>query len=150
MTLLWQVSVSQASRRQFQSSRKILQSFQLSKSRISCSPLTVQWSIRTPSYVEKILTSSACIHLDDRATSSGHSLVFEKNPDLLCRHGSGKTACNRPYARATPSGRGLNKETREARYRKAIAQFTVQTLYASVRMPPREILISGNFCLLRL
>jgi len=37
--LLCQVLVSQASKRQFQSSRKILRSFQLSKSRITCSHL---------------------------------------------------------------------------------------------------------------
>jgi hypothetical protein len=30
-------------------------------------------------------------------------------------------------------------ETREARYGKAVAQLTVRTLYASIRMPPREI-----------
>jgi len=37
------------------------------------------------------------------------------------------------------SGRGLNMETREARYEKAVVLLTVQMLYASIRMPPREI-----------
>jgi hypothetical protein len=65
--------------------------------------------------------SSACIRLDDKATSSGRSSVFEKNPNFLYRHGSRKTACNRLDSRATSSIRCLNKETREARYRKAVA-----------------------------
>jgi hypothetical protein len=42
-------------------------------------------------------------------------------------------------SRATPFGCGLNIETCEARYEKAIAQFTVRTLYASVRTGSREI-----------
>jgi hypothetical protein len=50
----------------------------------------------------------------------------------------GKTACNRPNARATPPGRGLNKATRDERYARRL-QFTVQTLYAYVRTPPREL-----------
>jgi hypothetical protein len=33
---------------------------------------------------------------DNRATPSGRSSVFKKNPDFLCRHGSGKTTYNRP------------------------------------------------------
>jgi hypothetical protein len=70
--------------------------------------------------------------------------VFEKIPVFLCRHGSGKTACNRPDARAKPFERGLNMETREVRYGKAVEQFTVWTLYDSVRTPPREIQISGD------
>jgi hypothetical protein len=53
----------------------------------------------------------------------------------------GKIACNRPNARTTSSGHSLNIKTCEARYGKAVAQFTVQTLYDSVRMSPREIRI---------
>jgi hypothetical protein len=43
----------------------------------------------------------------------------------------GKTACNRQDARATSSERGLNKETREERYRRRL-QFSVRTLSATV------------------
>jgi hypothetical protein len=46
--------------------------------------------------------------------------------------------CNRPDAKATSSRRGLNMGMREAHYGKPVAQKTVQTLNASVRMPPRE------------
>jgi hypothetical protein len=85
-----------------------------------------------------------------QGNTSGRSSMFEKNPDFLCRHGSEKTACNRPDTRTTPSGRGLNMETREARYGKTVAKFTVWTLYASVRTPPRKIRISGDLDLLNL
>jgi hypothetical protein len=83
--------------------------------------------------------SAAYIRLDVRAIPSGCSSVFKKNPEFLCRHRSGKTACTRPDSRATSPGHGLNKETREARYGKAVAQFTVWMLFASVLTPPREI-----------
>jgi hypothetical protein len=63
--------------------------------------------------------------------------VFEKDLVFHCRHESAKIACNRPDAWATPSERGLNMETREVRYEKVIAQFTVRT-------PAREIRISGD------
>jgi hypothetical protein len=76
--------------------------------------------------------------------------VFKKNPDFLYRHGSRKTACNRLNARETPSGRGLNIEMREARYGKAVAQFAIWTLFASIQTPPREIRINGNLGLLSL
>jgi phytoene/squalene synthetase len=46
---------------------------------------------------------------------------------------------NRLDSRATLFGRSLNMKTREARYGKLVAQKTVRTLYASIRMPPREI-----------
>jgi hypothetical protein len=49
-----------------------------------------------------------------------------------------QTICNRPNSKATPSGSDLNKETREARYGKAVQQLTVQMFYASVWTPPRE------------
>jgi len=51
---------------------------------------------------------------------------------------------------ATPSGRGLHMETCEARYGKVVAQFTIRTLYDSVRKPPREIRLSGDLGLLSL
>jgi hypothetical protein len=50
-----------------------------------------------------------------------------------------QTIGNCSNSRATPSGRGLNMETRETCYGKAVAQFTVWILYASVRTRPREI-----------
>jgi hypothetical protein len=135
--------VSQASRRQFQSSRKILQSFQLSKSRIPCSHLD-----------SPVKHLDALLCLEDSVSlslhPSGRSLVFKKNPNFLCRHGSGKTACNHLDARATPSRRGLNMETCEARYGKAVGQFTVWKLFASVHMPPRENRISDDLGLLSL
>jgi hypothetical protein len=40
----------------------------------------------------------------------------------------GKTTCNHPDARATSSGRCLNKETREAHYGKAIAVYRLDAL----------------------
>jgi hypothetical protein len=46
--------------------------------------------------------------------------------------------CIRLDDRATPSGCALNMEMLEARYGKPVAQKTVWTLNASVRMPPRE------------
>jgi hypothetical protein len=57
---------------------------------------------------------------------------------------------NYPDSRATPSGRGLNMEMRGARYGKPVAQKTVRTLNAFVRMPPREIRDRLNLGLLSL
>jgi hypothetical protein len=68
-----------------------------------------------------------CIRLDIRATPFECSSMFVKNLDFLCRQELGKTACNRPDARATSSGCGLNKETREACYGKVGAQFCPDT-----------------------
>jgi hypothetical protein len=130
--LLWQVSVSQVSRRQFHSSRKILQSFQLSKSRIPCSRPDGPVKRLDVLLCREDSNSSACIRPDLRATPSGRSSVFKKNPKFLYRHGSKKTACNCPDARATSSGSDLNEETHEARYGKAVAQFTIRMLYASI------------------
>jgi hypothetical protein len=59
-----------------------------------------------PSCVEDS-DSSACIRPDVSATPSGHSSVFEKNPDFLWRHELGKTACNRLDARAILYGFAL-------------------------------------------
>jgi hypothetical protein len=50
-----------------------------------------------------------------------------------------QTICNRPDSRATPSERCFNMETREVHYGKAVAQFTVRMLYASIQTRPREI-----------
>jgi hypothetical protein len=72
--------MSQASRRQFQSSRKILRSFQLSKSQIPCSRLNGQVKRLDALLCQEDSDSSACIRLDVRATPSGRSLEFEKNP----------------------------------------------------------------------
>jgi hypothetical protein len=124
--------VSQASRRQFQSSRKILRSFQLRKSQIPYS---------RPDGIVKRSDALQC--LEDFINSALHpfrlqgstfvcSSVFEKNPVFLCRQGSRKTACNHSDARATPSGPDLNMDTCEARYGKVVAQFTVWTFYDSV------------------
>jgi hypothetical protein len=146
MALLWQDSASQVSRRQFQSSRKILRSFQLSKSQIPCSCLDGPMKCPDTLLCREDSDSSACISLDIRATPSGRSSVFKKNPDFLCRHGSGKTTFNHPDARSTLSRRDLNKE---ARYGKAVMQFTVRTLYASVWTPPRENRISVDLGLLK-
>jgi hypothetical protein len=142
--------VSQASRRQFKSSRKILQSFQLSKSQILCSLPDGPVKRLDALLCREDSNSSTCIRPDVKSTPSGRSSVLKNNPDFLCRHGSGKIACNRPDTRATSSGRGLNIETSEVRYRKKVAQFTVRKLFASVRMPPKEIHISGDLGLLSL
>jgi hypothetical protein len=50
-----------------------------------------------------------------------------------------KKSCNHLDARATLSGRGLNMETRGARYGKPFVQKTVWMLNAFVRTSPREI-----------
>jgi hypothetical protein len=50
--------------------------------------------------------------------------VFEKNPESFADMDWEDSL--------HPSGHGLNKETLEARYGKAVAQFTVLMLYASV------------------
>jgi hypothetical protein len=57
---------------------------------------TVQWSVQKLFCVEKILTAQRASVRMSRQQPSGRSSVFEKNPDFLCRHGSGKTTCNRP------------------------------------------------------
>jgi hypothetical protein len=62
---------------------------------------------------------------------------------------TGKTTCNHPDTRETLSGHGLNKEMREVRYGKVVAQFTVLTLSTSVRTPPREIWNTVNLGLLK-
>jgi hypothetical protein len=54
----------------------------------------------------------------------------------------GKIACNHLDVKATPFGRSLNKETGEARYGKAVAQFTVRTR-------PRKIQIRLDLGLLK-
>jgi hypothetical protein len=41
-------------------------------------------------------------------------------------------------------------EMREAHYGKAVAQFTIWTLFASIQTPPREIRINGDLGLLSL
>jgi hypothetical protein len=61
---------------------------------------------------------------------------------------SGRCCCS--DARATLSGRGLNMETHEVRYGKAVTQFIVWTLYASVLTLPREIRINGDLGFLSL
>jgi hypothetical protein len=86
--------VSQASRRQFQSSSKILWSFQLSKSWIPCSHLDDPVKHLDALLCQEDSDSLACIRTNVKATPSDRSLVFEKNSDFLCRHGSGKTTCN--------------------------------------------------------
>jgi hypothetical protein len=58
-----------------------------------------------------------------QCNTSGHSSVFEKDPDFLCKHRSRKIACNHPDARPTPSRFGPNMKMREAHYAKAAAQF---------------------------
>jgi hypothetical protein len=128
--LLWKVSVLLASRRQFQSSRKILWSFQLSKSQIPCSRPNGPMNLLDALLCREDSDSSVCILLDIRATPFGRSSVFEKNPESFSNTNWEDSL--------QPSRRSLNKETREACYVKAVSQFTVRTLYASVRMPPRE------------
>jgi hypothetical protein len=81
------------------------------------------------------------IHPDDKATSS------RRGP---CYGNYVQTECNRPDSKATSSGRGLNMETHEARYRKPVAQKTVQTLNSSIQMLPGEIRDRLNLGLLRL
>lgn len=117
---------------------KILRSFQLNKSWIPCSRL--DGLVKRPDALlsREDFDSLACIRPDVRATLSGCSSMLEKNLDFLCKHGSGKTTCNRSDARATSSECDLNKETREAYYGKAIAQFTDRTLYADARTPPKN------------
>jgi hypothetical protein len=83
IALLWQVSVSQVSRRQFQSFRKILWNFKLSKRRIPCSH-------QDALLCREDSDSSACICPDIRATPFGRSSVFKKNLDFLCRCGLGR------------------------------------------------------------
>jgi len=80
MALLWQVSVSQASKKQFQSSTKILRSFQLSKSRIPCSRLDSLVKCPEALLCQEDSDSSMCIRPDVRATPSVRSSEFEKNP----------------------------------------------------------------------
>jgi hypothetical protein len=58
--------------------------------------------------------------------------------------------CNRPDARVTPSGRGLDMVLREAHYGKPVAQLSIRTLSATVWTPPREIRSILNLGLLRL
>jgi len=47
--------------------------------------------------------------------------------------------CNRPDARATPSGLNLIQERFSTLYGKSVAQFTIRTTSAYVQTPPREI-----------
>jgi hypothetical protein len=128
---------------QFQSFRKILRSFQLSKSRIPCSHLNglVKHLGALLSREDSNKLSVASVRTSGNTSRS--SSVFKKNPNFICRHRSRKIACNRLDSRAISSKCGLNIETHEVRYGKAVAQFTVWTLFASVWMLPREIRISG-------
>jgi hypothetical protein len=73
--------MSQASRRQFSDSRKILRSLQLSKSWILSWPSKrASEASRRPSFREdsKQLSIDSMNHPDDRATSSERYSVFEK------------------------------------------------------------------------
>jgi len=98
--LIWQLSVSQASRRQFLDSKKILRSLQLSKSRISSCLLEGP---------VKRLDAHQCSRRFWTAQHRQHATVqtlfsiredFEQLSTRLM-----KTACNRPDPRATPSRR---------------------------------------------
>jgi hypothetical protein len=80
--LIWQVLVSQASRRLFPDSWKTLRSLQLSKSQIPSWPSgRPNGSVQTPISVredsEQLIIDSLN-RLDDRATPSRRYLVFEK------------------------------------------------------------------------
>jgi hypothetical protein len=155
--LIWQISVSQASWRQFQSSRKILRISNSAKVESLVPVWIVQWSVRTPSCVEKILTAqrasvrtSGQYVLDALHCSRRIQISFadtDRERQLATVRTLGQ---HHPDARATPSGCNLNMKTHEARYGKAVAQFTVRTLYASIQMTPREIRISGDLGLLSL
>jgi hypothetical protein len=86
-SLLWQVLVSQASRRLFQCSRKILYRF--------CTDSNSEkvWSfvsVRTPINVEKLLNSSRLHSSGRHGNMSGRSSEFEKIPEFLCRHKLGR------------------------------------------------------------
>jgi hypothetical protein len=87
---------------------KILRSFQLSKSRIPCSRLDGLVKLPDALLCREDSDSLACIRLHDRATPFGRSSVFEKNLESFTDTDWEDSL--------QPSGRGLNKETREACY----------------------------------
>jgi hypothetical protein len=99
MVLLWQsFNVISFKRfisftRRFQSSRKILWSFQLSKSRIPCSCPDGPVKLPDALLCREDSDSSACICPDIRATPSKRSLEFEKNLDSFAN-----TDCERHLA----------------------------------------------------
>jgi len=56
--------------------------------------------------------------------------------------------CNHPNARATPSGCDSDIVLREAHYEKLVAQLSIRTASACVRMLPRENRVSVDLGLL--
>jgi hypothetical protein len=126
--LLWQDQCHRHQKGNFKSSRKILRSWQLSKSRIH------------------FFGPGGPVMSPDARTlfkiweKSSYPLQTRIGKDSLQQ----SRWCFRPYDRATPSGRDLNMDMHEACYGKAVAQFTIRTLYESVRTPPKEIRINGD------
>jgi hypothetical protein len=142
--LIWQILVSQASRRQFPDSWKVLRSLQINKSWI------LSWLSGRPSEASRRpsvwkdfeqLSIDCMICSEDRATSSGLYLVFEKILNYAT-----DTDWWRQLATVWTLGQHrpdavLNKATREAHYGSRL-HVAVWTLYVFVRMPPRELWIS--------
>jgi hypothetical protein len=131
--------MSQASRRQFQSSKKILRSFQLSKSWIFCFGLDNPVKRPNALLCREDSDSSACIRPNVRATPSGRSSVFEKNPNFLYRHGLGRQL-------ATIQTLGQHRPD-VALIRKRMKCVMERQCQSS---PPREIQIKLNLGLLSL
>jgi hypothetical protein len=109
--------VSQASRRQFQSSLKILQSFELNK---KLDPLfSSRRSMKRPDALLSLEDSNKLRVASVRTSRQDVRTLFivreESSFPLQTR--IGKDSYNRLDARATSFGRGLNMETREVRER---------------------------------
>jgi len=138
--LLWQVQCHKHQEGNFRSSKKIMHSWQLSKSRIPCfRPDDTVIASGRPPVSRRFWQVQRCICLDVRATHpdtlqcSRRIKFFFTDTDWERQLAIVRTLGQHRL------GRGLNMETREARYGKEVVQFTVRTLYDSVWTLPREI-----------
>jgi hypothetical protein len=132
--LIWQVSVSQASRKQLQSSRKILHNFQLSKSRTPCfcpdGPET-----RPNAHLCREDSTQLSMHSSGRQGNTIRTLVsVREESEILCRHGLGRQfAAVRTLGQHRPDVALIRKRMKCVMER--LLQFTLWT-------PPRELWMS--------
>jgi len=141
--LLWQVQCHKHQEGNFKSSRKILRNWQHRKSRIPCfhpnGPVMRSDALQCLEDSDKFNVAS--VWTSKQYIQTLFSVQEDSSFSLQTRIGKHSLQ---------PSERGFNIETCEVHYGKAVVQFTVWMLYASVRTPPREIQNSSDLGFLSL
>jgi len=144
MALIWQVSVSQASRNAISELQEDSTQFTAQQKSDPLFPSgwpSEAFDAHLCREDSEQLNIPVCIYPDDRATPSGHYSVFEKNLDFLFRHGSGRQlTIVWMIGQHRLDGALIRKRVKHVMERRL--EFIVQTLSAYVRLPPRELWIS--------